>query len=70
VVDFERSQLDAASGLIWLVGSFVDQGGAGTVHVAVWGEPDGTWAFHVNAESAEMRDALVHAFVAAVTAAG
>jgi hypothetical protein len=70
IIDFERSQLDVAAGLIWLVGSFTDQGGAGIVHVAVWGEPDGTWAFHVNAESAEMRDALVHAFVATVTAPG
>jgi hypothetical protein len=61
----ETSQLDPDSGMLWMVGSFTDQGGAGVVHIAVWGEPDGDWAFNASAETSEMRDTLVRAFVQA-----
>jgi hypothetical protein len=62
----ETSQLDPASDMLWMVGSFTDQGGAGVVYVAVWGAPDGDWAFNASAETPEMRDALVRAFVEAI----
>jgi hypothetical protein len=58
----EASQLDPAEPLLWLFGSFQDEGGAGAVRMAQWCEPEGTWIFGVNAEPA-MRDALVAAFV-------
>lgn len=35
----EASQLDPSTELLWLLGSFVDGGGAGLIHVALWGEP-------------------------------
>ena len=49
--------------MVWLFGTFQDQGGAGKVQVAIWGEPDGEWLFSVNAQTPEMREALVRAFV-------
>jgi hypothetical protein len=61
----ELRSLDAASELVWLTGSFTDQGG-GLVYLAVWGEPDGAWAFNVSAESPELRDAIARAFVDAL----
>lgn len=64
----ETSQLDPESGVLWMVGSFTDQGGAGVVHIAVWGAPDGDWAFNASAATPETRDALVRAFVEAVRA--
>lgn len=63
----ERRHLDPASDLVWLTGSFTDQGG-GIVHLAVWGEPDGDWAFNVSAESAALRDAIALAFAEALQA--
>ena len=64
----ENSQLDPAADLVWLFGSFTDDGGAGLVHVAMWGEPDGGWLFAVNASTPEMREALVRAFGDAASA--
>lgn len=64
----EASQLDPAAELVWLTGSFPDQGGAGVVYLAVWGEPDGPWAFNVSAETPDMRDAMVRSFADAVRA--
>jgi hypothetical protein len=66
----EGSQLNPASDLVWLTGWFTDQGGAGVVYIAVWGEPAGNWAFNVSAETPEMREAIVRAFVEAVRATG
>lgn len=66
----EASQLDPAAPVLWLTGSFPDPGGAGQVHLAVWGAPDGDWAFNVSAATAQMRDAVVRAFVEAAQAAG
>jgi hypothetical protein len=60
----EGSGLDASADLVWVQGSFADEGGAGLVFIMVWGEPVGDWAFNVSAESAETRDAIVEAFVA------
>ena len=63
----EGSGLDPSGDLVWVRGSFADEGGAGLVFIMVWGEPDGDWAFNVSAASAEMRDAIVEAFVAALS---
>ncbi|MEA2024494.1 MAG: hypothetical protein U9N79_09430 [Actinomycetota bacterium] len=46
-----------------------NQGGAGVVHLAVWGESDGDYVFSVNAETPETRKALVEAYQEAATAA-
>ena len=43
------SQLDPSADLVWLFGSFEDEGGAGLVHLAMWGEPDAEWLFSMNA---------------------
>lgn len=61
----EASQRDPAEGLLYMVGSFTDEGQAGVVHVAAWCEPDGAFFFSVDADSPEMRDAVIAAFVAA-----
>ena len=61
--EVEASDLEAEAGVVWLFGSFEDEGGAGTVFVASWGEPDGEWIFSVNAETPELRAALVRAFI-------
>ena len=50
------------SDLVWLVGSFPDGGGAGTVYLAVWGHPNGEWAFNVSAASPAVRDEIARAF--------
>jgi hypothetical protein len=67
--EVEASNLDPSTGLVWLMGSFTDEGGAGLVHVAGWGDPDGDWVFWVNASSPAMREALVRAFVDATASA-
>jgi hypothetical protein len=64
----EASNLDPAADVVWLTGSFTDQGGAGVVHIAVWGAPDGNWAFNASASTPQMRDSMVNAFVEAVRA--
>jgi hypothetical protein len=61
----EASNLDPGAEVVWLLGSFSDGGGAGVVYIAVWGEPQGGWAFNASGDSVEMRNALVEAFVAA-----
>lgn len=61
--EIEDNELDPDAAVVWMFGTFQDQGGAGQVHVAIWGEPDGEWLFAVNAETPEMREALVRAFV-------
>jgi len=63
----DRRHLDPASDLVWLTGSFTDQSG-GIVHLAVWGEPNGDWAFNVSAESPDLRDAIARAFAEALRA--
>jgi hypothetical protein len=62
----EGSGLSPSSSLVWVQGSFRDGDGAAVVFIMVWGEPDGDWAFNVSAESAEIRDAIVAAFVTAL----
>ena len=61
--EIEDSELDPDAAVVWVFGTFQDEGGAGKVHVAIWGEPDGEWLFAVNAQTPEMREALVRAFV-------
>jgi hypothetical protein len=61
----EASQLDPASGLMYAIGSFTDQGDAGAVNIAGWCEPDGAFFFSADGDSPEMRDAVIEAFVAA-----
>ena len=60
--EIEASELDPDAGVVWLFGSFQDEGGAGRVLVATWGDPDGEWLFSVGAQTPEMREALVRAF--------
>lgn len=62
----DASQLDPEADLVWVFGSFKDQGGAGVVHMAMWGEPGGDCMFSVNAATPEMRKALVEAYLGAV----
>jgi hypothetical protein len=66
----EGSQLDEGKGLVWVQGSFTDDGGAALVHLLVWGSPDSDWVFNVSAESPAMREAITRAFVEAVTSVG
>jgi hypothetical protein len=61
--EIEASQLDPAAPLLWMFASFEDEGGAGSVQMAQWCEPEGSWIFAVNAETAAMRDVMVAAFV-------
>lgn len=61
--EIEASQLDPAAPLLWMFASFEDEGGAGSVQMAQWCEPEGSWIFAVNAETAAMRDAMVTTFV-------
>lgn len=60
----ESSGLDPSSDMVWVVGSFTDS--VGTVHLAVWGDPAGTWVFNASSTSSEFRDAIVEAFIAAI----
>ena len=61
--EIEDSDLDRGSAVVFVVGSFQDEGGAGKVYVATWGDPEGEWLFSAGAETPEMREALVLAFV-------
>jgi len=60
------SQLDPGAGLLWWFATVGDDEGFGFGDVALWAEPDGNHLFSVGAETPEMRDELVMAFVEAI----
>jgi hypothetical protein len=67
----EASALDLDGDLVWIAASEVWEGPdlppdqQGTVYTMIWAQPDGSWAFHIQADSAAGRVQLVHAFITA-----
>lgn len=57
--------LEATDDLVWLEGVAEDPDGA--VYVAMFGDPSWGWLFQVDADSADHRDAVIEAFVSAVS---
>jgi hypothetical protein len=62
----ELSALDLDGDLVWAATKELwEAEPAGTAYMMTWARPDGSWAFHIQADSAAGRMELVHAFITA-----
>jgi hypothetical protein len=66
----EISALDPGEDLVWAATSLQGDRAAGvdtegTAYLMTWAESDGSWVFHIQADSAEVRTQLIHTFITA-----
>jgi hypothetical protein len=68
----EASAFDASGDLVWAASNLIWEEldappgqQEGTAYMITWARPDGSWSFHIQADSAAGRTQLVHAFITA-----
>lgn len=68
VETIEEQQLDTSEPLLYGVGTTVGDGQ--TVYIGAWTVPNGSFVYSVNADTAEVRTELAHAFIEACNEVG